>query len=285
MLGSPVSRRAFLVGGGAAALAVACGGGDDGGEASDGGGDDAVQGLRVSSELYPTEAPQRFAFTLAAGPEFVAGPPVTIAFTTPGGRTSTPRNARLHAEGLPEGRGIYVVESTLDEEGIWTGLIDVEGNESELPFEVMPVESPIPGAVVPTAPSPTPADPLGVDPICTRDPACPLHDVSLNGLVATGRPMAVMFATPARCQTQYCGPVLDLLLEVLDEGRHDDVPAVHVEIYRSLTGAALVPTVEDWRLASEPWLFGLDGDGRVVERLDGAFDRSEIRNLLDRLTG
>ena len=284
MTPSTLSRRAFLIGTGAVALAAACGGDDDSGSGS-GSGDsgDAVQPLRVSSELYPTESPQRFAFTLAQGTDFVAGPPATIVFRKPDGSTTSPRATELHADGLPEGRGIYITGAVLDQEGIWEGLIDVEGSESSLPFEVVPVASPIPGATVPTAASPTPTNPLGVDPICTRDPECRLHDTSLTELVATGRPMVVMFATPARCQTQYCGPVLDLLLDVLDEGNHDDVPAVHVEIYRSLTGAALVPTVEDWQLLSEPWLFGLDGNGTVVERLDGAFDRSEIRNLLDRL--
>jgi hypothetical protein len=277
-----VSRRAFLAGTGATLLLGACGGGSDGdrGESTD----DVVQALRVSSELYPTGTAQRFAFALASGTDFVAGPPATIAFSAPDGRSVAPRTARLHAEGLPEGRGIYAVETVLDQEGIWQGLVDVEGNEAELPFEVRPVASPVPGTTAPASPSPTIADPLGVDPICTRDPQCPLHEQSLTGLIGNGRPLAVMFATPARCQTQYCGPVLDLLLEVLDEGGHPDVDAVHVEIYRSLTGAALVPTVEDWQLASEPWLFGLDGTGTVVARLDGAFDQSEIRGLLDRLT-
>jgi hypothetical protein len=280
-MGSPaVSRRAFLAGTGAMAVIAACGGGStNDGEESNG----SVQALRVSSELYPTNTPQRFAFALSDGVAYLSGPPATIAFEAPNGRTAAPRSATLHAEGLPEGRGIYVNETVLDAEGIWLGLVDVEGNESELPFEVMPVASPVPGGAAPTAPSPTLVDPLGVDPICTREPACPLHEVSLSDLVGTGQPVAVMFATPARCQTQYCGPVLDLLLDVVDEGRHGDLAVVHVEIYRSLDGPQLVPTVTDWQLESEPWLFGLDANGTVVERLDGAFDRSEIRNLLDRL--
>ncbi|MGH9027293.1 MAG: hypothetical protein ACRDWD_14435 [Acidimicrobiia bacterium] len=277
-----VSRRAFLAGTGATVLLAACSGGSDG--ESDGDDDGALQALRVSSELYPTDTAQRFAFALASGTDFVSGPPATIAFTTPDGGSVAPQTAKLRGDGLPAGRGIYVTETVLDQEGIWQGLVDVEGKESELPFEVLPVASPVPGATAPISPSPTRDDPLGVDPICTRDPQCPLHDVSLTELVGNGQSLAVMFATPARCQTQYCGPVLDLLLDVRDEGVHPDVNAVHVEIYRSLTGAALVPTVDDWRLESEPWLFGIDGAGTVIERLDGAFDRGEIRGLLDRLS-
>jgi hypothetical protein len=275
-----VSRRAFLAGTGATLLLGACGGGNDGDESTA----DGIQALRVSSELYPAATAQRFAFALASGTDFVAGPPATIAFIAPDGRSVAPKSAHLRAEGLPEGRGIYATETVLDQEGIWQGLVDVEGRESELPFEVRAVASPVPGSTAPGAPSPTLADPLGVDPICTRDPQCPLHEQSLAGVIGNGRPLAVMFATPARCQTQYCGPVLDLLLDVLDEGAYRDLDAVHVEIYRSLTGAALVPTVEHWQLESEPWLFGVDGAGTVVARLDGAFDRSEIRGLLDRLT-
>jgi hypothetical protein len=281
MVSPAVSRRAFLAGTGAMAVVAACGGGSSN-EGEEGG---SVQALRVSSELYPTDTRQRFAFALSDGVTYLSGPPATIAFEAPNGRTTAPRTATFHAEGLPEGRGIYVTETVLDQEGIWYGLVDVDvdGVASELPFQVVPVSSPVPGQAAPTAPSPTVADRLGVDPLCTREPACPLHDVSLADLVGTGEPVAVMFATPARCETQYCGPVLDLLLDVLEEGRHPDLPVVHVEIYRSLTGAALVPTVTDWRLESEPWLFGLDGSGTVVARLDGAFDRSEIRGLLDRL--
>jgi hypothetical protein len=275
-----VSRRAFLAGGGAMAIAAACGGGGSSdGEESSG----SVQALRVSSELYPTDAPQRFAFALSDGVEFSSGPPATIAFEAPNRRTTPPRSATLHDDGLPEGRGIYVTEPILDQEGVWYGNVDVEGVESELAFEVGPVSSPVRGDTAPAAPSPTRTDPLRVDPICTREPACPLHDVSLTDRIGTGEPVAVMFATPARCQTQYCGPVLDLLLDVIEEGRHRELTVVHVEIYRSLTGAALVPTVTEWRLDSEPWLFGLDGAGRVVDRLDGAFDRTEISALLDRL--
>jgi hypothetical protein len=41
--------------------------------------------------------------------------------------------------------------------------------------------------------------------------------------------------------------------------------------------------VSAWKLPSEPWLFTIDAGGKVVDRLDGAFDASEMRELLDAL--
>jgi len=121
-----------------------------------------------------------------------------------------------------------------------------------------------------------------VKPICTRRPQCPLHEVSLADVIGTGTPVAVMFATPALCQSMYCGPVLDELLAV--RSRYEDrITFVHVEIYASTTGATLAPTVAAWGIESEPWLYTVDGTGTIVGRLDGAFGREEIVAQLDDL--
>ena len=58
---------------------------------------------------------------------------------------------------------------------------------------------------------------------------------------------------------------------------------VHIEIYQKSTGTALVPTVEAWKLPSEPWLFGIDATGTVQSRIDGAFGGTEMKALLDAL--
>ena len=48
--------------------------------------------------------------------------------------------------------------------------------------------------------------------------------------------LAAMFATPALCQSQYCGPVLDELLALRD-AYADKLTMAHVEIYTSNRGA------------------------------------------------
>jgi hypothetical protein len=121
-----------------------------------------------------------------------------------------------------------------------------------------------------------------VKPICTRTPKCPLHDVSLATVIGAGTPVAVMFATPALCQSQYCGPVLDELLDIRAPFA-DAVTFVHVEIYRSNRGADVAPTVAAWGLPSEPWFYTIDPAGTIVGRLDGAFGGDEMRSQLEAL--
>ena len=91
-----------------------------------------------------------------------------------------------------------------------------------------------------------------------------------------------MFATPARCQTQYCGPVLDTMLPMVAT-YSDRIDFVHVEIYKNNQTTDVVPAVGAWGLGGEPWLFGIDSGGLVTARLDGAFDATEIQALLDGL--
>ncbi len=280
-----ISRRSFLASTGVVLLAAACTKSDSDGSPSGSSGEpEKIVGLRVSPSQYAAPDPQRFAFAFTKGDRYWDGvETVTISFTSPTGETSPPATAELHADGLPEGRGIYATTATTPSAGIWTATIDVEGQNVDLPFEVTPVPHvPLIGTAAIVTPSPTPTAPLGTDPICTREPGCGLHKVSLDQMLGTGRPVAVMFATPARCQSQYCGPVLDLLLDVKDP-YVDRVDFVHVEIYRSDTGAELVPTVEAWKLDSEPWLFGVDGAGTIVSTLGGAFDRTDITDVLDQL--
>src|SRR5262249_60330077 len=110
----------------------------------------------------------------------------------------------------------------------------------------------VPGMPAPRAASPTTTDALGVDPICTRDPACPLHTQSLSTVIGAGKPVAALFATPARCQSMYCAPVLDEFLDITKTSGDQIVP-VHIEIYQKPTGAALLPTVDAWGLPTQPF--------------------------------
>jgi hypothetical protein len=281
-----LSRRGFLVATGTLLAAAACGSGSSDGGTS-GGVDDpnALTAGKVSIEPYVSTEPQRLAFVVFRNNgDFAAGAPMQVALKGPGDSAyGRPVAAVLHTEGLPKKRGVYVVDTPLPGSGIWKAQLTIAGSELEVPFEVNATPLVVtPGGAAPRVASPTTVDTLGVNPLCTEDPPCPLHTVSLDQVVGAGKPVAVMFATPARCQTQYCGPVLTELLGVMAPYQAD-IEIVHVEIYRDQTSDALVPTVEAWGLPGEPWLFGIDGTGTVVGRLDGAFGRDEVTGLLDRL--
>lgn len=282
-----MSRRSFLVATGGLLALAACGGAssDSSSSSSTGATRGHLDAGRLSIEPYVSTEPQRFAFALSDDyGDFVSGPAATIAFQAPGAPLGAPQPTVLHTEGLPSGRGVYVVETPFPTAGIWNSRVSVPGHPAAaMAFEVAAQPSvPVPGESAPRAASPTVADTLGVDPICTRQPPCPLHTVSLASLIGSGRPVAVMFATPARCQSRYCGPVLDELLEI-DQPYGDRIAFVHCEIYADSTSEDLVPTVSAWNLPGEPWLFTIDGSGRIVQRLDGAMGTDEVRSALDQL--
>jgi len=272
-----LSRRAFLGGAaGLAAGAVLLG-------RSAGAANSALSPLVLSSDLAASPDPQRFVFAMAKGPNYASTKPATVGFAAPGTTTLQMQPTRLLTDGLPKGRGIYVVEATFPVAGIYRAVVGTRGKRVPFAVQVKSVaEAPRVKTPAPRAASPTPTATLGVDPICTRRPPCPLHTVSLSDVIGTGRPVAVMFATPALCQSQYCGPVLDELLAV--RGPYESrVTFVHVEIYASTKGATLAPTVQAWGLPSEPWFYPVAGDGTIVGRLDGAISTPELTAALDRL--
>ena len=278
-----VDRRGFLTGvAGIAGIAMAAPLGVALTSSSAGASNRALSPLVLSSDLYASPSPQRFVFAIAKGSRFASFGSAKVAFAPPGVNEGTILETALRQEGLPEGRGIYVVQTTFPVPGIYKAAAVHEGQEGAV---LHPGEGRSRGAdrrqVAPSGPSPTALDPMGVKPICTRSSTCPLHDVSLADVIGNGRPSVVMFATPASCQSQYCGPVLDQLLGVMEPYRAKGAQFSHVEIYTSNRGATRAPTVTEWGLPSEPWIYMVSGDGVIQSRLDGAFSTDEIRQHLD----
>jgi hypothetical protein len=282
MTPEPVTRRAFLAATGGLVVVAAVAGPAGAGRSAKSA---ELSPVVLSSDLYASPDPQRLAFAIYKGSRPSSSGSAKLALAPPGANEGTVYATTLQKAGLPKGRGVYVADALLPTEGVWNALAITGGKR--VPFAVQvsaQPQAPGVGAPAPRAASPTKADTLGVKPICTRKPPCPLHAVSLSEVIGTGRPVAVLFATPALCQSQYCGPVLDELLKI--KGPYEDrVTFVHVDIYRSSTGAELSPTVEAWGLESEPWLYTVDGAGTIVGRLDGAFGGNEMTARLDALVG
>ena len=91
------------------------------------------------------------------------------------------------------------------------------------------------------------------------------------------KPVVLVFATPALCQSRVCGPVVDVAEEVRAEFG-DKVSFVHQEVYRdNKVNKGLRPQLAAWRLASEPWMFVIDRGGRITARFEGAVSVPELR--------
>jgi hypothetical protein len=133
--------------------------------------------------------------------------------------------------------------------------------------------------------TPTIVDDRGVDPICTRAVPCPFHEISLDEALTAGRPTVLLVATPGFCQTDICGPVVDLLIDAV--GDRDDLAVIHGEVYVDpsvfTTGQlpSTTPVVETYALPFEPQLLVADASGTVIARLDTVWDRTELAAALD----
>jgi len=246
-----------------------------------------VVAIPFSSDLYAAPSAQRFTIVLQQGSsdgiKYVSGPSVSVRFKGPNGTWSELMPMRLDRDGLPKGRGVYRTEATFGEAGVWDGEAQFLGKTTKFSLQLPATAvAPVAGQAAPRAASPTKTDALGVKPICTRVPQCPLHTVSLSDVIGTGRPVAALFATPALCTSQYCGPVLDELLAIR-KPYEDRITFVHIDIYKNLRATAESPTVTAWQLPSEPWLYTIDGTGNIVARIDTAFGMNEMQEQFDQL--
>jgi hypothetical protein len=90
------------------------------------------------------------------------------------------------------------------------------------------------------------------------------------------KPVVLVFATPQLCQTRVCGPVVDIAAEVA--AGTNGVSFIHQEIYNeNQIQKGFRPQVAAWRLPTEPWIFVIGKDGKIVERFEGAVSVDELR--------
>jgi hypothetical protein len=195
-----------------------------------------------------------------------------------------PYDTALHADGTL-GLPLYLGHVDVPEPGPLE-LVAVAGGDHGVAVvnAVRPEDSqaPAPGDEAVATRTPTTGEDLGYEELCTRDPDCPLHETSLDELLGQGRPLLVMFATPAYCQTAVCGPAVDTFVDVRDTRDWGDLGFLHVEIFTD-AGVTVGAPVRDWDLPSEPWLFAIGTDGRILERLDGPMIHDELVALAERV--
>ena len=115
-----------------------------------------------------------------------------------------------------------------------------------------------------------------------------LHERTIAEVLKRGRPALVQFATPAFCQSNFCGPTVEAQEELARE--YGDVAEfIHVEIWRDFQESVVNQAAADWLLRddnlTEPWLYLIDADGVIVERWGPLFDLDDVRATLDELAG
>ena len=281
-----IDRRAFLLASGAVVLA-ACGSDkkSSGGASSD---------LKATYSLAPRFAREmiipgesRMPFSLADAQAVLSTGPQTLTaqIVDASGKVVVPSISATKRT-VTDGIIYWDFHPTLTDVGQYTIVLD-GGDPDGTAISVndpKTVKIPYPGQQLPPFDTPTTAAPGGVDPICTRleGGPCPFHSITLTDALQTGKPVAYLIGTPAHCQFGTCAPGLEFLVNSIKR-LGDKVVAVHAEVYTDDTTTTTAPAVDAYNLTGEPDLWLTDKTGKIVTRLEGAWDQSELDETLDRI--
>ncbi len=203
-----------------------------------------------------------------------------------------------------ETRGVYGADGIrFDRPGFWSvlvsGAVDGEAFETESSFEVnAEPQVPAEGDPAPRTDNPTLATP-GVAPhaLDSRShngpiPDPELHQTSVAGALAAGRPVMVVVSTPLFCQSRFCGPMTDEIQELAAE-YGDRIAFVHLEIWEDHEDQIVNEAAAEWvvprggadRDLREPWVLTVTPDGTILQRFDNLATSDELRAAAERLAG
>jgi hypothetical protein len=184
--------------------------------------------------------------------------------------------------------GLYATETDFDAAGPWGAEVTVTGPKLDETIKqkfLVEEEASTPdiGARVPASDTPTSADVKNLKEITTDahpDPA--FYKTSVAEAVKKHEPFVLVFATPKFCQTQFCGPTLGKVKKVSKE--FPKVTFIHSEIYKGLSpDTEPVDALVEWGLPSEPWVFVVDSDGKLVQKYEVAFSPEELEAEVSKL--
>lgn len=182
-------------------------------------------------------------------------------------------------------QGIYVARVTFPRAGTWGLEILAQSGGGAVESARLSV-SVIADSLTPMAGRPAPrsrnriaSDVSELKQIDSSDPPDPrLHQTRIADAIAQGKPQVIVFATPRYCTSRVCGPVVDVVRTLIPT-YGERVVFIHEEIWE--TGLQkFSPTVEEWNLHSEPWIFVVDGAGIVRARFEGVTTRRELEAAL-----
>ncbi len=242
----------------------------------------------------------RVGFVLTSPEGFVTAPAATVTlkrFASDDSKGEARETVTASYHPWPYGsRGLYAAEFRFDSPGGWGLDISTEAPDgskqtAELRFEVPDAPlAPAVGAQAIKSNSKTVADVESLAELTTgstRDPD--LYQTTIADAVSSGLPTVVVFASPAFCTNEVCGPQLEVLQQLKDKysGRAN---FIHVDFYDNpheiqgdLDKAVLSPVVLEWKLSSIEWSFVIASDGTITARFEGFATFDEVEQALLRL--
>jgi hypothetical protein len=245
-----------------------------------------------------TPGVQRFAFALTTNDgRFIYAPTAIYIASNPGAPAKGPFLApadpmtvqpqyRSKQNSGPGGiQAIYAANVPVPKAGTYfvlaltrgpKGIIGATGELAAAP------SSPIPGVGQhpPKIPTDTSASVHGNEALLTtRQPPESMASASLDQVLGK-KPVALLFSTPQLCTSRVCGPVTDIAVQ-LQHRFGSKVAFIHQEVYvDNQPSKGLRPQLKAFHLRTEPWLFAINRQGKIVARLEGAFGTNELNQAI-----
>ena len=179
-------------------------------------------------------------------------------------------------------RGFHAVTFDFPVPGTYTVHLETETSTSPAQLlviadvAVVEVGEPALRSATPTYPA-FPLEAISTDPA----PDASFYSLSIADALVSGRPTVIVFATPAFCSSAVCGPTLDMVKAAAPS--HPGANFIHVEVFENLESPealTIAPSVVDWGLPTEPWVFVADSAGVVTARFEGALGLAELERAL-----
>jgi hypothetical protein len=206
------------------------------------------------------------------------------------------RRVHIHPDGtrhmhdeMTDVRGFYTTQVTFERAGPW-GL-EVLARQAGGPVEVSRLtvtvletpRTPAPGTLAPRSYNLIASDVQDLRQIDTSNPPdARLHQVRIADAIMQGKPQVIVFATPQFCGSRVCGPVVDIVRTLLPT-YGDRVVFTHQEIWQDVAAREFFPTVVEWNLQTEPWVFVVDGQGIIRAKFEGLTTAREIAAALQQI--
>ncbi len=266
-------------------LGVACGGSDVIVPPTEEFGGPEFAAVVVNSDLGVGRERIAFGVVRSDGPPLEAENATVRTYYLPPNSEAREARESLTAsyEAWPFLGGVFVIHPNLDTAGAWeleTEFTSSEGLAVSAKSAFLVKENsatPAIGAEAPASMTARASDVPDLSQITTDptpDPA--LYALSLDEALADGKPLVLLFATPAYCVTATCGPLVEDLTGLRGQFG-GQANFVHVEVYKDphliQSGQRpgkddVVDAVTEWNLPTEPWTFVVDAGGIIHAKFE-----------------
>lgn len=223
-------------------------------------------------------------------------------------------DATYYGQGLPA--AVYVAYAAFDQPGKWDVEISAQASDmntpsvSRLRLDVLPQsEAPRVGEQAKPIKTPTVKTVSDSSQLSSgNNPNLALYQISLDDALKSGKPTAILFATPAFCRTAVCSPSATVISS-LQKKYGDKVHFIHAEVYKYPFSQAVQqqaeasrtaqqenrpPTAQEraagfsdamvqWGLPTEPWLYLINAKGIIESRYEGGITVEELDPIIQGL--